>query len=956
MIILDSPSHYDIRCYSATKFMKGESRAAFLEVNARRSALVLATSLMAFLPFLGGAATLVVTNANDSGLGSLRQAILDANATNGLDTITFKISGTGVHTIAPTSALPNITDPVLIDGTTQPGFNGTPLIELNGANAGAYTEGLVLLAGNSTIRGLAINGYNGAGLHVGAPGGTNIIAGNFIGTDPTGTLSRGNGQASTHPGGLLIDTSSGNLIGGPYPTNRNVISGNGAAGLYLQNCSGNTVQGNFIGTSVSGAAALRNGLHGIDSSYAIGNQIGGSSAGARNIISGNGGSGVYLGTGTTGNLVQGNYIGTDSSGTVALPNAGDGVTAQGAAGNTIGGTDAGAGNLLSGNTQVGVALAGTGSHNNLVQGNFIGTGASGLVALGNTLSGITIFGGKNNLVGGTLTSARNVISANKQVGVYITTNSVGNLIQGNYIGLDVTGTSALGNAINGISIESASSNTIGGTTVDARNIISGNTNYGIEIFSATATANLIQGNYIGSDATGQFALANKFSGVHILSPGNTIGGSVSGSGNLISGNGQDGIFLDGAGAANNVAQGNFIGTTAGGTSGLGNFRAGIGISGAPANIIGGTASGAGNLISANVNYHGIYLSGSGATGNLIQGNKIGTDISGNVALWSPYHGIYLEGAPTNTIGGAAPGAGNLISGNNRSGIYMTNASWNVLQGNWIGTKSDGVTALGNLLHAVECQAGACNNTIGGPSGAGNRIAFSRTYGPNGYAGVRIRDGSTNNAILGNSIFSNDGLGIDLGVAGVTPNDACDADPGANMLQNYPVLTQAVSGNGTVVRGTLNSRPNQTFTLQFFANPTCGSANYPNNGQGQTYLGQTSVLTSNNCNASFAVHLPAQLPASYAITATAIDSANNTSEFSACIPVVPTPTLTVGLTNQQVSLVWTNTPTGFVLKQTDSLWPPVHWTSVTNSPVLANGQFVVTLSANAASRFYVLSFE
>ena len=206
--------------------------------------------------------------------------------------------------------------------------------------------------------------------------------------------------------------------------------------------------------------------------------------------------------------------------------------------------------------------------------------------------------------------------------------------------------------------------------------------------------------------------------------------------------------------------------------------------------------------------------------------------------------------------------------------------------------------------------------------------------------MRVRDGSTNNAILGNAIFSNAGLGIDLGAYGVNPNIACDAGSGANMAQNYPVLTQAVSGNGTGVRGTLNSRPNRPFLLQFFANPTCDSSGY---GEGQIYLGQTSVVTSNDCNVSFVASLPGSVPASYVITATATDSANNTSEFSACVPVSSVPTYRQAGRQSAGQLAWTNTATGFVLEQTDSLSPPIQWTTVTNSPVLTNGQFVVTLS-------------
>ena len=405
--------------------------------------------------------------------------------------------------------------------------------------------------------------------------------------------------------------------------------------------------------------------------------------------------------------------------------------------------------------------------------------------------------------------------------------------------------------------------------------------------------------------------------------------------------------MDGSGAANNVVQGNFIGTAASGTSGLGNGRTGIGVSGAPGNTIGGTTAGAGNLISANGVY-GIYLLTSGATGNLIQGNKIGTDVNGTSTLGNAYDGIYVERAPTNTIGGSRlrgwqPDFWKRLC-RHYGGIFLTNASWNVIQGNFIGTGIDGVSNLGNAVHGVECT-NASNNLIGGTnSGAGNRIAFSQTL----YSGVRIRGGSTNDAIFGNAIFSNGRLGIDLGTYGVNPNVSCDATNGDNMAQNYPVLTQAVTGNGTGVRGTLNSRPNRTFLLQFFANPACNAQGY---GDGQFYLGQTTVVTSNNCNTSFVANLPVLTTVGDVITATATDSNNNTSEFSACIPVGAVPGLkAVPATNHQVSIAWTNTATGFVLKQTGSLSPPIQWTIVTNNPVVINGQFVVTLSAAAQCFF------
>ena len=905
-----------------------------------------------------------MTSNNDSGAGSFRQAILEANATSGFDTIVFQIPGPGPYTITLLSTLPPISDAVVIDGTTQPGFINKPIIELNG-NGLANVDGFRLTAGNSTIRGLVINRFGGAGIHLQAPGGTNFIQGNFIGTDISGTVNQGNGQSAIRSGGIWIDSSSGNWIGGTDPTNRNVISCNGGSGVSIQSCARNTIQGNFLGTSVSGVAALGNSTNGVTIYNASGNLVGGTSVGARNIVSGNGTSGIYLyGAASTGNLIQGNYVGTDTNGTLAIPNGIDGVTVIGASANTIGGAVTGAGNVISGNTQGGVALRGAGTDRNLVQGNLIGTDASGRLALGNTLSGVTISLGNSNVIGGSIMGATNVISANKLSGVLITTNSIGNLVQGNFVGVDVTGTNALGNLADGVTIDSASSNTVGGITTGARNVISGNTKYGIQVFRAAATGNVIQGNYVGANATGKSALANKWSGVLIYqASGNTIGGTQSGAGNVISGNTTNGIFLISTGAGGNLVQGNYIGTAAGGTNALGNTRAGIGLSDAPGNTIGGAVAGAGNVVSGNGD-QGMYLIGTGTTGNVIQGNKIGTDVNGTAGVGNWTIGIYLERALTNLIGGSVPGAGNLISSNRNWGIFMTNnASWNTLQGNLIGTATNGLTPLGNgydvnAFHAVEVHIGCHDNIIGGTTpGAGNVIAFAPALNGISYAGIRMRDSATNNLISGNSIFSNGGLGIDLGTYLVSPNVPCNTIGGANMAQNYPVLLQAVSGNGTGVRGTLNSRPNRTFRIELFANPVCDGFG---NGEGQIYLGQTSVTTSNDCNASFVAALPGSVPVGYFITATATDSANNTSEFSACVPVGPRPGLTIqSAINHKIALAWTNTvytTNTFALKQTDSLTPPIQWSAVTNNPVVTNGQFVVTLSAAATNRFYVLRFE
>ena len=287
--------------------------------------------------------TFVVGNTNNSGAGSLRQAILDANASPGYDIIDFNITGSGVHTITPTSALPRITTSVLIDGTSEPGYTGTPLIEINGASAGNGANGLTLSGGSSTITGLAIDQFaSGVGIWIDTTGGDTVTA-NYIGLNAAGT-------AAANKRGIWIDSVGGNTIGGTTAAARNVISGNSKDGVYLVNAGAadNLVEGNYIGTDVSGTTAIGNGHGVIILNGAADNTIGGTTAGARNVISGNIWEAVILdGSATTGNVLQGNYIGVDASGTTALGNGLTGVLFQNnASDNTVGGTTGGAANII----------------------------------------------------------------------------------------------------------------------------------------------------------------------------------------------------------------------------------------------------------------------------------------------------------------------------------------------------------------------------------------------------------------------------------------------------------------------------------------------------------------------------------------------------------------------------------------------------------------------------------
>ena len=908
-----------------------------------RLSCLLALGLL--LPGRGSGATFIVLNTNNTGVGSLRQAIIDANDAPGADLISFRIPGTKPYTIIPASPLPSVTEAVTIDGTTQTNFTGQPIIQLNGISAGPDVNGLLILGGNTVVRGLVINRFTLSGIRI-EGNGMNVVEGNYLGTDVNGTNFAGNGE-----GGAYIFESPGNRIGGTTAAARNILSGGNLAGVFIEGAGSisNRVQGNYIGTGVSGTTRLGN-TNGVVIADASNNLVGGTSAAERNVISANRQSGVFLlGAGATGNQVQGNYIGTDVTGAVALSNTAEGVEIFGGVANVIGGADAGARNIISANGGYGVFVT-EGARSNVVAGNYIGTSVSGSANLGNRFSGVGIFGASSNVIGGTSASARNIISGNRESGVFIGgTNVVGNVVQGNFIGTTATGTAALSNLLDGVILtDFASNNIVGGTVPGAGNVISANLLSGVFLIDPGVRGNRVQGNLIGTDSSGGADLENGRMGVRVEASANTIGGSSPGAGNVISGNGENGIYLFSAATSNNVVQGNLIGTDVTGTTGLGNTRAGIGIENAPSNTIGGSISGARNVISGNRDM-GIYLQGAGATRNVIQGNFIGTDVAGTNALANGTAlpivdiggGIDISGAPANLIGGTQPGAGNLISGNIRDAIAIgdSGAVSNVIQGNSIGTKVDGVSPLGNEWHGIELRTtgGAMGTTIGGTApGAGNRIAFAYLGGRDGVR-LRTAGGSPslqNNGILirGNSFFGNsDGpasLGIDLGNDGVNANDSCDGDSGGNQLQNYPMLSSATAGTQTVIQGTLNGSASTTFLIQFYASPACDPSGY---GEGQTFVGETTVTTAASCNGSFTATLANIVPAGSVITATATDPGNNTSEFSPCVTVTGPPTIT----SQPVSRTnHVGTTATFRVAATGT--PPLSYQWQRNSTNLING--------------------
>jgi hypothetical protein len=342
-----------------------------------------------------------------------------------------------------------------------------------------------------------------------------------------------------------------------------------------------------------------------------------------------------------------------------------------------------------------------------------------------------------------------------------------------------------------------------------------------------------------------------------------------------------GVLLSGSGATGNKVLGNFVGTNADGTADLDNGGDGVEIFDASDNTVGGARAAARNVISGNTD-DGVELQGD-TLGNEVLGNFIGTTANGIEALGNGDDGVHILGEG-NTLGGTASGARNVISGNGGDGVDFqgVNTKDNKVEGNFIGTRASSTQALGNGEDGVNIRDGAFDNTIGGiASAAGNRIAH------NGQDGVSISSG-TGNSVLSNLIFSNDGLGIDLGASGVTNNDLDDPDTGANNLQNFPTITSAIRSNTTgftTISGTINSNPSQSFTIQCFV----AVADPSGNGEGQIPVAQTTASTNANGDGSFSCTASPVPQPGQPVTATAMNTATgDTSEFSLNANVVSGP--------------------------------------------------------------------
>ena len=322
--------------------------------------------------------------------------------------ISFKIAGGGVQTIHLSQPLPAVTNSVLIDGTSQPNYAGTPLIQIDGSALSQGANGFVLTASSSTIEGLSIVGFSGSGVVLNSSNG-DLVAANYLGLPAIGGPA-GNGNGT----GISIIGSSNNTIGGTSPSSGNVISGNTGNGILINAGGGpataNDVFGNLIGTNPAGTLAAGNGQRGVVVMAASGTAIGSPAASLGNVISGNVGAGIALLSGATGTVIQNNEIGLAFDGKTPLGNQGDGIYLSDSPSNQIGGTDQHEGNLIGANLGNGVNAVGASSRL-LVEGNDIGTDASATLDLGNQSDGISL-ASSSNTIGGTIGGASNTIEYN----------------------------------------------------------------------------------------------------------------------------------------------------------------------------------------------------------------------------------------------------------------------------------------------------------------------------------------------------------------------------------------------------------------------------------------------------------------------------------------------------------------------------------------------------------------
>jgi parallel beta-helix repeat protein len=653
--------------------------------------------------------TFVVTTLSDGGAGSLRQAIQQANVHAGADVISFDVAGT----IELSSALPAVTGEVDLDGTTAPGYAGTPVVQI----AFDHFGGLQFVAGSkgSELSSLSLVGATGAGLTVSHVNDV-TVTGNYIGVDLDGETGDGNSG-----NGVLLLATTGDTIGtstgGTFQLS-NVISGNGGNGIEVENASGNIIAMNTIGTDATGTVALGNDQAGIlITGKSANNLIGGTASGGNdptnavfvrppegNLISGNFGDGVLIANGPTGNQLSGNFIGTDTTGLLALGNAGDGVAVQAANGNQLIGCTAQDDpfvyyNVISGNAANGLRV--TNSNNTTIQANFFGMGSDNNTALGNTLDGVLVNGSSSGTVMGGPIPLGNVDACNGKNGIEVAGTARFFTTYNTFCGLAAFSTDPdFGNAQDGMLITST-----GGNILIRTNVITENGGSGIEVAGA-ATGVRIAGNLIGLDTQGNAPMGNIGNGIEVDGTAHNIviGGPQPTFNviphNAIAANGSNGVAVEGQAHAVTIDF-SFIGTDLTSENAFGNGNAGIYLgAGTSGTMIGSLDPSLVTVVSGN---DGDGIEMNGTHGNTVVGTLVGTDGTGVLPLGNGGNGINIVNSSDDTIGSAGARAGvptNVIAFNSENGVIVQSASGNQLRANSI---------YDNSLTGIDLGAGANKN-------------------------------------------------------------------------------------------------------------------------------------------------------------------------------------------------------------------------------------------------------
>lgn len=591
-----------------------------------------------------------------------------------------------------------------IDGTTAPGFAGTPVVEVNFNNFGGLQFNVG--AKGSALRSLALVDASGNGVTLTSVQDM-LIVGNFIGLSPDGVTAAGNSGD-----GIELVNSRDNTIGGESAQDRNVISANAQQGILVSDSSANVITNNYIGTDVTGTVAL-----------------------------GNAGNGILVTTGSAGNLIGGEATGgNDPTNNVFVRPP--------------------EGNLISGNDGNGVLITGAATGNQL-SGNFIGTAASGNAALGNQLDGVAIVqANHNSLIGCTIHDDPfvfyNVVSGNGENGLVVD-NSNATTIQANFFGMGANNNTAVGNSLNGVLVEGTSTQTIMGGPIPLGNVDAANGQNGVVVQNSASfftSYNTFCGLAAFSDDPN---FGNGADGMLLTS----TGGNILIRTNVITENGRDGIEIGGAAQGIRVA-GNIIGLNTQGLISMGNANNGVEVDGTAHNDVIGGAQPTFNVIAQNT------ISSNGSTGVAIDGHAhgitvnnsfIGTDLFGRELRGNGGDGVYLgSGTSATTIGSPSASLLTVISDNQGNGVDMQGTTGNTVVGSLIGTNANGTVPMGNAGDGI-LLANSSHNTIGGVAasngrGAANVIAF------NDLDGVFIQSG-IDDGIHENSIAGNGSLGIQL---------------------------------------------------------------------------------------------------------------------------------------------------------------------------------------------------